>query len=365
MLCDSIKIWFNDYLDGDLNPKKKETVETHLEQCSHCRQEFNRLKQADDYLRLEVKRMFMEIPVPDGLFSKIEDRIKKDGTRPPFYKRLQSSFAGVAAVLLIFAVANGMFYKHFDGKIYEAVDRASLPEIYNPAQESGSGLDSDIQTEIPGGPAGGVSMVIQDQSVNSDELKRLMEFPDRPVVGGTGTVDVKDKDVEDYIKPKENSLNDDSGAGKPAGTEKGVSPAAMTAIEPSKKLGATAKRPDGIQNRTDVDSAIGGIIPLMPSYLPEGAVLKNLTSEKDRVYIDYAAGNSQFGIEEKLVTEEKVLLKNLSEGKKVKINGQDGTLLGATPAGRVTLIFKQNSLLITIEGELPVEEILRIAESLR
>jgi len=367
MLCDSIKVWFNDYLDGDLNLKKKKIVETHLEQCSHCRQEFDKLKQADDCLRLEVRRMFNEIPVPDGLFSRIEDRIKKDGTRLPFYKRLQSSIAGIAAALLIFTAAYGMFQQYFDRNLFHNVmNRESLSDVAesntnmntgdtgdNGKEDISTVMDSDIQKEpvvtydrehdrarndTLGGDAGG-SPARQNQPSSNQETKMMVEVSDEPAVGGSAHSE-KDKGLEDYRKVAGSGLSGE----KPKDGSTGKSPG------PSQKL---------VVNKGQA------VTPLFPAYLPEGMVLESVTSGENKVCIKYVAGGAGFVIEEKPVPGDKVFQEKISEGKKVKINGQDGVLSESVPDGRVTVIFEQSGLLITMEGDLPVKEILRIAESLR
>lgn len=352
MLCDSIKVWFNDYLDGDLSRKKKESVDGHLEHCNHCRQEFNKLKQADDCLRLEVRRMFQEIPLPEGLQSKIDDRIiKMRGSHIPFYKRLQKGYTGIAAALLIFAAAYGMFHQQLGGHLFinvkdkeslpEVIDQASLPEVNDPAQINHFDKDGDVQTVITHGDVEQSSQDVQKQPENAQQPTMIAELPDKLPVGGADTY---------------------------AGANPGF----------SQKLESTVKKANGVENATGSDAAIAGagkridnanskndLVPLMPSYLPEGTLMESLSRSENMVNINYTTGNLKFGIEERTAAEVNILTDKQSKGKEVTINGQSGTLLESAPAGQVTVIFQQNRLLITIEGTLPVEEILKIAESLR
>ncbi|MDF9407948.1 DUF4367 domain-containing protein [Pelotomaculum isophthalicicum JI] len=351
MLCESVKVWFNDYLDGDLNSKKKEAVDIHLERCDHCRQEFNKLKQADDLLRLEVRRMFQEIPLPEGLQSKIDDKIKMRGSRIPFYERLQRGCTGIAAALLIFAAAYGMFHQQLGGHLFtnlkdgeslpEVTDQVNLPEVNDPAQINQFDKDGDVRTVITGKPVEQSGQGAQNQPENARQPAMIAELPARPPAGG-------------------------------ADTYAGANPVA------SQKLESTVKKANGAENAADSAAAMTGagkrvdnadskndLVPLTPSYLPKGTVLESLSRSENVVSINYTTGNLKFGIEERPATEANILKDKQLKGKEVKINGRSGTLLESVPAGQATIIFKQDSLLITIEGTLPVEEILKIAESLQ
>jgi len=358
MRCDSIKDWFNDYLDGDLTRERKEAVDNHLEQCSHCRREFNKLKQADDFLRLEVRRMFAEIPLPEGLQSKIDDEIKKRGRRLPFYKRLQRGYAGIAAALLIFAAAYGMFHQQFGGRpdsnvmngesLPEATEQASPPEAADQSQVYQLDADEDVQPVITEDPVGESNPDVQKQSANIKKSSRVMEkLPAETLVG--------DADSATGINPcsfTETSLKKEEPA-KRANEIEGAAAAENDAAATS-----AGKEIDKV-------NADNKLVPLLPSYLPEGTVMESLSRSENTVNINYKAGNLIFGIEERLAPEANVSEDSPAKGKEIKINGQSGTLLESTPPGRFTVIFQQDRLLITIEGTLPVEEILSIAESLR
>lgn len=386
MLCDNIKSWFNDYLDGDLDVKKKKAIDAHLKQCAHCRQEFERLKRADDCLRREVKRMFKEIPVPGGLQAKIEKRIKESVVRPPLYKRISSWYAGIAAALIIFVVSYGAFSQYHQEDLFPgAMSTTSAPEVveqveqvesnHKPAQESSRGEDFDVvvsdQAQInKGGSPAGSSTAGQVQppiiiTPGGDADRGSPAGTDTGVTSVAGQVKMNGWQSESAEQNDVVQMRQDyTAATEPEPLQKQLSARAKESAGKANGTGENAAVTDVIR-QVGNNECVPAVVPLTPSYLPEGTILiKSRTNDDGMVCIDYKIGHAQLRLQEQLNNEKNVLPNNIAGGKRVRINGQNGILLESAQTGLVTLIFNQSNLLVTLEGDLPVEEILRIAESL-
>ena len=78
MRCEEYLPMLNELLNKTLTPGERRGVEAHLAVCEGCRNEFQRLKRADELLREAVSDMFSEIEVPADLSSRIEEVIKKE-----------------------------------------------------------------------------------------------------------------------------------------------------------------------------------------------------------------------------------------------------------------------------------------------
>ena len=117
MRCEEYLPMLNELLNKTLTPGERRGVEAHLAVCEGCRNEFQRLKRADELLREAVSDMFSEIEVPADLSSSIEEVIKKERKKtarlaharwlPAFLK-----VPAVAAALLLFVAAGTFGYRY-------------------------------------------------------------------------------------------------------------------------------------------------------------------------------------------------------------------------------------------------------------
>ncbi|MDD3653488.1 MAG: zf-HC2 domain-containing protein [Desulfotomaculaceae bacterium] len=407
MLCEQIRNLFNDYLDGDLRPAKKRTVDSHLSQCSQCREEFEKMKHVDACLRREVKFMFEEIPVPEGLLERITDRVDRAGYRTSFFQRLQpfGRYTGIAAALLVFAAAYGLFHQQFGGMPFAnlAADRPSRAMVEN-AGPSGTigGLSEGAATSLedsagPTASAGGEEAEIQDRDVILAD-SNLTNKPKDTRVGGTANTaagapePIEQTEYSTLMKTGQGAgaavdttgaLKQASppGAGIMSGTEVTAEPVAgqgpgsnretvpqisTRGTQPADQelISELIAVPDSGAQLDYADGSAGSDgVPLWPDYLPAGVKLIKVDRWGAAVRLNYSDGQSDFFIEESPAWENQAAAPGLTVGKALRINNQDALLQNPAPGGGISLTWEQDQHVITINGNLPEPELIKIAES--
>lgn len=375
MFCDRIKDWFNDYLDGDLELKKKKLVDDHLTQCSKCHQEFEIMKHVDARLRQEIKFMFEDIPVPGDLHQKIEDKLDLN-VKVSFFRWLQPfrRYTGIAAALIIFAVAYGIFQQHFSSMPIHNLVTGNSPQII---------MENVNPVGAPDILPGNAASPSRDENFGQSEKNKIHEedvllydsnLPAIPEETSGGDTTYVSAGALEQSLPQE--------TGVLSGTEKAVSPnagrgvsGAAGAIAP--KISTETTPPAGSENtkekevtslnnevRLNMSATRSGSTPLLPGYLPEGSKLIKVEHQEDTVCLYYAAGQFNFLIEESPAQGNKTFANGLINGKKVKINELDGFLLNKTPSGEISLSWESDHLLFMIQGNLSEKELIKIAESL-
>ncbi|OPX86347.1 MAG: hypothetical protein A4E53_03258 [Pelotomaculum sp. PtaB.Bin104] len=389
MLCEYIRGWFNDYLDGDLKLKRKNLVDEHLAGCSQCRQEFDKMQHVDDRLRQEIKFMFAEIPVPEGLCERIEDRVGRAGYRAPFFERLRpfGRYAGVAAALLVFVAAYGLFQQHFSGIPIQnmMIDQPSRVMVENAGTGIAGGLPEGAASP-PAANSGGIDSTLEDSArtaETSDTSAKValnhvagvleqLAAPTDSAPGGTalgasaadGDTGVSDR----ALLPKAGDApNTDKTAAPNTGQSTG-SGGAMASQISSKATqpagGETLMRTATVPNSETYDLAGGSDgTSLSPGYLPEGANLTNIESWGVAVRLNYTAGESNFYIEARPAQDSYASALS-SAGQVIRLKNHDGLLHNPSPSGGVTLTWEQGGQVITVHGNLPEPELIKIAESL-
>ncbi len=152
------------YLDGELGPEASAQVQSHLESCSSCSEEFRSFQQAADFVAAHVK----ELDLPLGSWSRLRKRI--EGTKAPAFWNLPLLIRwrpAVAALACIAMLAGGYFWhrqvqrQSLDAYIarYEKARQADLSlrrvlarddfrlgsgTIENPFIEARAGLDINL-----------------------------------------------------------------------------------------------------------------------------------------------------------------------------------------------------------------------------
>ncbi len=76
MKCEEAKILMMGYLDGELSPEQKKALEEHLQECAHCREEWEKFSQ----LKKETEEMKFR-PLPeiywDEYWQNVYNRIER------------------------------------------------------------------------------------------------------------------------------------------------------------------------------------------------------------------------------------------------------------------------------------------------
>ena len=103
---------------------------------------------------------------------------------------------------------------------------------------------------------------------------------------------------------------------------------------------------------------------LVPDYVPEGATLVEVFKVGDAyvLYYDHQTDISFTIVQGAAFSPEDMPLGRTSE---VNVRGQAGTLISNEVSGNVVLTWEEGEVRMTIAGQLPVDEILRVAESLQ
>lgn len=135
MKCFEIQTAFDSYLDGDLTPKESKIIETHLNSCAACKQDF------DD--AIQVRKVLNELPVvePDTGFEQrvlAEVRRQYEGKDNSLYAKGFAT-ALVASLMLWFA---GTVYFKFDGQTFNANKVSTVNITMNKVQTVRLMLDS-------------------------------------------------------------------------------------------------------------------------------------------------------------------------------------------------------------------------------
>ncbi|MDD4169270.1 MAG: DUF4367 domain-containing protein [Desulfotomaculaceae bacterium] len=376
MLCDNIRDWFNDYLDGDLTLKKKQIVDDHLSQCSKCHQEFEMLKHIDARLRQEIRFMFEDIPVPGSLPQKIEDRLDLN-VKASFFRLLQSyrRYTGIAAALIVFATAYGIFQQYFSSTPIPNFISGNSPQVIveniNPTGSSDA-LPGD-STSLSRDESSGQS--IQNKNHKEDMLFHDSNLPAKPedtsgvdaTYSSTGALDRSLPQETDALPGTGKADGPNVGGGTSGDTRAIASKISSEATPPAGGETMMAdKAATGLNNegRLNLAATPSGCDPLLPGYLPEGAKLIKADRQEDTVRLYYTAGQMNFFIEESPAQGNKTSTNGLTNGKKVKINELDGFLLNKTPSGEIGLSWQSDHLLLTIQGNLSENELIKIAESM-
>ncbi|UCF71637.1 MAG: zf-HC2 domain-containing protein [candidate division WOR-3 bacterium] len=128
MNCDLPIEFLSAYLDGELSEQENAAVESHLKECSACREEMRVLKGIDSRVRNDV----FEEPSRDFFFAlnrRVMDKVKVAPRRSLL--RFAPVFAPVAAAILVFIVLVEISPSR---RIVDLSDRVSYQEVV-PRQE--------------------------------------------------------------------------------------------------------------------------------------------------------------------------------------------------------------------------------------
>lgn len=387
MLCESIRNWFNDYLDGDLKQQRKRMVDKHLARCSRCREEFDKLQHADDRLRQEIKFIFGEIPVPEGLSQRISERVDRTAYRAPFFQRLRplGRYAGIAAALIVFVAAYGLYQQYFSVlPIKDPVTDQPSRVIVENANPAGNydGLPEGAMTpstESAGQPTEDMAqqkdLMLADSAQPANQASPSMAGAQNSAASalqrgteqsaGGSTVDL------DRVLPTDDGRSGSTkkvttGGGNSSGSSSILAaPLSAKASQSSRETLPTsnAYAPDS-KEQQDLAATGSTGATLLPRYLPAGAKLVKTDNLGGTTRLNYTAGQGNFYIEESPAPGNQVSAYGAANIKSIRINNQSGLLQNPSPSGGISLTWEQDGLNIKVHGNLPEPELLKIAESL-
>lgn len=384
MRCKSIKPLMHDLLDKTISPGEAREVEDHLAVCENCRNEFKKLKRADDILREVVCEMVSEIEVPPDLGRRIENILAAERKKKTLAGRLPLLLKTpeVAAALLLLVVAAGIFsfYNHFSPSVKEpqvvlsepqggTADRADQLFILKDSTSSDELRDPTIKEQPAAentgrSPGAGLSkrqaFPEPAQSARANETHTVKEKSPAGDTGGEVKVDSRESSADVMTSQTSPGL----GGGPPLSPEKRSYNAAAdisAAGAPVLKKGTLEEAAKEV-----------GFTPARPAYLPRGAELQEVAWRPGVVHQNYRAGQTAFTITQSLAYAAMSVNDDPErQGKPVEINGARAILREAgseadnLDRGYTSVRWQRGEWVFSVGGELPGEEIIKIASSLK
>lgn len=361
MRCENIMPMLDDLLDKTLSPDEAREVEKHLFACESCRRRFVELKKADGILREVVREMVAAVEVPSGLGDRVEKRLAGE-QKKPLVKRLPAFLKNpaVAAAVLLLVAAAGIFSFHYPLKsevkqiVADSSETRKSNTANNPVAPAAHGDDPEAgQTVVP-------------EKINTSSAQ------DRAAAGDNR----RQPEVKPEVK-QENKLNskveDRSGGQQSVSALDQASPLSAKAQSSQEKHFLTAARAAGGKGTLEEAARELGFSPARPSYLPPGAELQDVTWFSDAVYQNYRDGQITF-----VISQSKANIKasgadeSSGQGTAIEINGAKAVLqeskAGAGDSvsrGPATVQWQRGEWTYSVTGQLPGDEIIKIASSLK
>ncbi|BAF58853.1 hypothetical membrane protein [Pelotomaculum thermopropionicum SI] len=356
MHCETVKRLMNDLLDQTLPAAREREIEAHMAVCEGCRSEFQKLGAADELLKKVICEMMTEIEVPPGLSRRIEKVLAEAKHRGPAWMRLAALLKApaVAAALLLAVAAAGFlgWQKPFSTAVKQ-------PEV-----ALNGPVAAENQSEVVTRDADRTAA--PEEVPAADKLEVLQKYDSGAVQDGAGG--------GNSAEPEEKQELRDAGE-VPAGVSR----------EPGGQLrqnkifsGASVETLNSgaplLKKGTLEEAAAGaGFYPVKPAYLPEGARFLEAAWVPGAVYQNYRAGQLAFTVSQSRANGIKPGEgSRAGPGVAVEINGVPAVLQETGPepgdgASRVRTVLRwvSGEWAFSVEGELPKEEIIKIAESLR
>ena len=136
MKCEKIEKWISDHLDGNLQEKKKRTLESHLKRCPSCRAYARNLEKIQEEARIlasrEVSSSYRQ-EFAARLKAKISALPPEKRKAAPLAWRWKWAWAG-AAIILVIAVGIFLYFNSAliksPQEIYVFSFEDSISEIY-------------------------------------------------------------------------------------------------------------------------------------------------------------------------------------------------------------------------------------------
>lgn len=369
MCCDNTMRLMNDFLDKTLSKNEERKIKSHLEKCEACRNEYQNLEKADNTLRQVICEMVADIDVPVSLSGRIE-KLMSDGDRrsTPWSRMLVLMKTPAAAAALLFVVLlSGFFtYNNYFNVAYN--QKVALSE-----KDTGNYRDGAVMpaSDKAGAVLNETADTIKDMRADSDLVKNP---------------DILLKDAPEIIaeSPVKKQLENTTGAlgGQPA-------PAAATAPDELNKpqpaddqrdafikaapLGLGGEMPASNRGTMEEAAMNVGFIPSKPVYLPQGAVLSDVSWLPDETSQNYRLGRYYFTVSQnRMEPVDLEYSEKYWQGSAVDINGMRGFLqenrpeaVDAANGTITTLRWRQGYWAFSVSGDLPAEEIIKISLSVK
>lgn len=378
MRCEKYKPTLNEFFNKTLSPGEERELEGHLAACRDCRSDFQKLKRADDLLRVAVREMVLEIEVPADLDQKIKSVL--DGNRPknPFLYNLPSFFRtpAVAAAMLFLVLGVSLFglYDLFGQSARQQVVMTETPAAGTGSREKAlitaqdAAPDGEMRSELPEAETDSARIAL-DVMAAQPEASVSERRSDPPPSQSA-------RSRESY-PAQGNPAPEDRGEGG-AGSE--TAPSAATLLAPPGRGGSPADQahkevfsiaggPTDRKGTLAEAAAETGIRPARPHYLPPGAQLSEVTWLPGQISQYYRMENASFAITQGLAELSGEKQRQRPGQETIIINGAEAVLevTGAADGSQppyAALSWQRGQYSYTIEGGVSREDIIKIAASL-
>lgn len=367
MHCDSVKSLMYDSLDKTISLKKAAAVEAHLAKCEKCRNEFRSLEKADTILREAVRGMISRVEVPPGLNGRIEKALAGEVMKNRWPGRVPAFLRtpAVAAALLLAVITAGALSIHNpfvtdkgqtdlvmqapvnttqeeSRSRQEKADKVSEPAGETVLRDNGPAVNYKAPEGYGLGPAG--------VSQAGRETPPALPAPDDPAASTDPMLPQVPPMLEKEQLSGEKRLSADADVFLAAGS-------------PVLKKGTLEEAASDV-----------GFSPLRPSYLPEGSEIQDVSWQPGIVYQSYRTGQFYFEIVQGTPD---IFTFNYEEelsqgGEPVEINSVQAVLSQSVPepgdsvsGPRTCVRWAQDQWTFTVAGEIPREEIIKVASSLK
>jgi hypothetical protein len=371
MCCDNTMQVMNDFLDRTLSETEEQKVKRHLENCEKCREEFHSLKNADSVLRQVVSGMVAGIDVPGNLNDRIEKIISAENRKIKTVSRmlmLLKSPAAAAALIFVVLAAGFLGYNNYFNTIY------NQPKVVLSQPDAGN------HTNVTGNSAADRLDSITGENkavVKEENVLQTVPGPERKpgnIINSTNTTKQIENDrlespagtmSEKSLLPAIDQVPDTSSGSQPMEEQRS---AYDTSIPLAAGLGMPA--PDSGAMEEAIKEM--GFVPAQPAYLPQGAVLSDVSWQSGESSQNYRIGEYYFTISQSRLDAANFRYEEMrSKGIAVDINGLQGYIHEGSPEPSdkisgvsTTLNWQKGDWVFSVSGELPAEEIIRIAASI-
>jgi len=372
MCCDNTMQVMNDFLDKTLSETEEQKVKSHLEDCEKCRDEFHSLENADSVLRQVVSGMVAGIDVPGNLSDRIEKIIAAENRKKTTVSRmfmLLKSPAAAAALIFVVLAAGFLSYNNYFNMISNQPKVVlSLPDAGNHTNDTRNSATEKLDSIV-----GEDTAAIKEEKVS--QTVPVLERKSEDIINSTDTTEQLKKDLAESpagllsdkpLLPVIAQAPEILSKSQPVEEQRS---AFVTSVPTVTGVGMPA------QDRGTMEEAIWavGYIPAKPAYLPQGAMLSDVSWHAGETSQNYRVGEFYFTVSQsRLDVVNFEYDETRSQGSVVEINGSKGFMREIRPepgdsisAVTTTLSWQKGDWSFAVSGGLPAEDIIRIAASVK
>jgi hypothetical protein len=316
--------------------------------------------------------MVAGIDVPGNLNDRIENIISAENRKKTQWSRvfalLKSPAAAAALFFVVLAAGFLSYHSYFNMISSQPKVVLSVPDAGKHTNGAGNSAEERLDTIVSGNTA-----AVKEENVS--QAAPVLERKPEDIINSNNTTEQLKKDQAERLAGNlsdKQQLPAISQAPEPLSKSQPVEDprsAFVTSVPTVTGEGMPA------QYRGTMEEAVGsvGYIPAKPAYLPQGAVLSDVSWHSGATAQNYRVGEFYFAVSQsRLDTTNFVYDEILSQGSAVDINGSQGFIQESGPepgdgisAVTTTLSWQKGDWAFSVIGDLPAGEILKVAASIK